>query len=624
MRSLGRYLLLVLAVNLLLLGWYGRPLIEGDGLSYYILARSLAEDGDIDVSDNRYHPDRSLFCFILNPYKQVIGLVYSGGYALVYAPFLWLARRLPVPPVLQSLRPYYEWPPFVDGLTILAANFLLLTLMMAYAVYTWSKRFPPGKILLALVLVLLGTPLLYYTFSSPSFSQFADTLAFTLFFILSLQALKERAGRWHVLAGMALGLGVTIRNINVVFALVFAIFVLCAKKQTSWQALKRLFAFGLGLLPFALFQLHYNYVQYRDCFKSGYFFQPALAWRSTLWQQLVHPIRGVFVYSPLVLLALVCLVATIRQRGSRYALALFAAFFATVQFVQYWWTGVSFGHRFSVHLYILIVYGLCVGFSRLGMKRLLVVALVLVAYSFSLFNAYVLAFYSPASRQRLLHNWERFHVGDIYAAACTAYRGEAGRHCGSAATWLSLQLNHHYPSLFFLPLANLRDRHLAFVWCLGPPRVGKGHVDVELTIASLVETTVFPRVYVYQPNGYGIYGGEQGRLLSVASLDVPLQLGFNRVRYCFFPDFSYDVYVGKQRRRRACKAEVCPDFCGAMAGKNGIVYVYLELPDKKSYVYAREFRLEDLEHFFAVCRSGRESTGFSEAAGKGPVRSPGR
>ena len=85
---------------------------------------------------------------------------------------------------------------------------------------------------------------------------------------------------------------------------------------------------------------------------------------------LVSPARGLFVYSPVLLLALSGLVLALRQREERLLSACFATIvvlhWLVVSRFPHWWAGHSYGPRFMTDVVPFLAYFVAFNFEALG------------------------------------------------------------------------------------------------------------------------------------------------------------------------------------------------------------------------------------------------------------------
>ncbi len=553
------FIILILIINTLLLLYYGKPVIESDGLTYYIIARSFAEDGDFNISEKNYYPDRRFFHYILNKEKNRIGVTFSGGYAILVSPFIRLTRFIgSFCPYINNLSPYYEWPPFIDCIAILLANFFYLNLMFIILYRFLISIFSPLTAFCSIYTAFLGTPLIYYTFTAPAFSQFADTFAFAMFFVSSMMYFQNRAkgsGMMYLfLSGLCLGLSVFIRNNNFVFFIPYAVFILLysIKEKISIKGiLLRYLVLSASAVPFAVLLLIYNLVQYGDPFVTGYSLHGNFIFRSTLLYQLFHPVRGLFIYTPLAAVVIGGLLFAKRHKLQRMLSIWYViAFFALCQFFHYWRGGISYGHRFSVHLYPVYAFALALIFSAglKGYRKVLVYALILIftAYAFAHYNLYVYASATQNSRNYLFRNNDKYDIIDIARSANIALDDvKKWRKTGTRGGLYYLNLYHYAPSLLFLPINNIHRNFLTFLKGISISEKGE-NLSVDITLRSFDGGIWHPRIFICQFDKRGHYLDQRLILLSTPSCGIKFEKGINILRYSISPEMKFSIFLNEK------------------------------------------------------------------------------
>jgi len=371
-------LLILLAVFLSLALLYGRPIIDGDGVSYYALTRSLLRDHDWKLANE--HAELGLnVCIVWNQAGKAASF-YSGGFALLYAPFLFPAESvdLPVQPYLQNIR-----IPFSHSFSIFLGSCLFgfLSILIASSLTQSSRWTPIG--------VFAGTPLMFYTFTMPSYSHAADTFLIAFAFLLAVSSGNTIR---NVLLGLVLSLSVFLRVNNAAFAVPLALIAIYFQRNRV-----AVIPILVGALPVLLVHLYFNYDQYGSFFASPYKVSP----QSFLISMLFHPYAGMFVWSPVALLGLIGLAlgARKKERIPIASLILVGVALLSIQFQANWWGGCSFGQRFFTHLYIFWVLGIRCLLQTI--KSIRIPAVVCCVWTFFLFNCYYMNYASWDGRKML-------------------------------------------------------------------------------------------------------------------------------------------------------------------------------------------------------------------------------
>ena len=306
-----------------------------------IIAGTSAEDL---YRAGKLRPEREAYYFMLRtPGGEYVG-TEPPGTALAAAPFFyWMA----LPDTAASLR---NAVPFVQKSKGIAAVFTAATAAIIFA--TSVRRLRPLRALLVAMIFGLGT----CAWSLGSQALWAQT-GMQPFLALGIdQFLRIRDRRaYAVTAGFALGCAVCCRSTSVVVLAAIGVFLLVKDRK----------ALGLccagALLPLA-FLASYNDRYFGSPLTEAHALMgPAIAlaktgspdlWQTPLWQGalglLFSPARGLFVYSPILVLAFWGAYRVLRDRAEPEFLPLIAAV-VVVMIVRFkwfdWWGGYSYGYR---------------------------------------------------------------------------------------------------------------------------------------------------------------------------------------------------------------------------------------------------------------------------------------
>ena len=369
-------------------------MIDGDGLTYYALARSLVQDHDFDLKNQRQQvPDLHLK---INQTTRRIAAHFSFGFGLCYAPFVFVTEKLSgLFPGFAQWSPYHQNKiiPFPHSLAIFTGSlfygFLTLVLCFQILMRENSQSWRVASFITASV--LLGTPLLFYVFTMPSYAHAADAFWTTVAFYLAIGGCSWKLKRMalnNVLLGFVLAISVLLRNNNVVLIppLVLGA-VYRESKQHQRNPLHVLFEIFLGALPFIVLLAQFNLTQYGKMFATGYRVQTE---EQFLVEMVFHPDAGLLIWTPITLFGIVGLIAgSIKRRiESIVALASVVLVLLSVQFQPNWWGGCAFGPRFFTHLFVFWAWGL-LEWIRLIPKRIAIgVICVCALWTFFLLNLF--------------------------------------------------------------------------------------------------------------------------------------------------------------------------------------------------------------------------------------------
>jgi hypothetical protein len=243
----------------------------------------------------------------------------------------------------------------------------------------------------AISAAIFGTPIWYYGSFSPSYTHAADAAVFSAAAWCLWHVVNDHGDKWLVALGATLGLAVTVRPFNIA-PVVATIAVIAAYRQMRASITVGVTAaatFGLLLLiPLALGTSLRERASGAIVAPTGFFgFGPL-----TPFRMLISPHRGLFIWTPLTLLATVGFVLVLRRRSgtARMYLTMLGAMavaLLAINFSVTWWDGGwSFSMRFLASLVPVWAIGMAgVIESVHGRARVAVVTLAVAATAWSIF-----------------------------------------------------------------------------------------------------------------------------------------------------------------------------------------------------------------------------------------------
>ncbi len=298
-----------------------------------------------------------------------------------------------------AMAPLYALGLVTPGLGMLQAASLanaILTAASAGLLFGLVRRLGYDERVAAGVALLYGLATIAWVYSKYLFSEpLAGLLLLATAYLLV--AFRQEGGLWRAaLAGLSTGLAVLARANNAFVVPVFGLYLLVivisnvadSKKVTRWYhalltsdsptipkggcalggfpegrlraAVLPIASFLLGLIAPALLLMGYNWVRAGNPFQTGYdltIFSPNVL--LGLYKLLLSPLRGLFTYSPLLILCLPGFVWLWRRCRAETALALGVAGITVLLFSA--WTsgeGLSWGSRFLVPIVPLLCLAL--------------------------------------------------------------------------------------------------------------------------------------------------------------------------------------------------------------------------------------------------------------------------
>lgn len=313
---------------------------------------------------------------------------YTYGTALAYSPFYLLGRTL------ESADETYPGFSEIQNrmISLAAAIYLLIGLIFLHRFlrYYYSNKVATWTTLL----VLLGTNLLYYGIQETGMSHAYSFALFAGFLVLLKKTNFLKDGNsWHyVLFGILAGWMVVIRQLNIVFPLVY--FFLDGDKESVAIRFKRIMhwkhffpvLFGGMLLVFP--QLLYwkyasgHWVMYSYGEEGFNFTKPKFL------NVYFNPYNGLFLYTPLVFIMLLGAINMVKRQMSNGWLVLIAFIGLSYLFASWWawWFGCAFGARSFIEYYVVLALGL--GYFLHHLKERKRIARFLIIGVLFLFSAY--------------------------------------------------------------------------------------------------------------------------------------------------------------------------------------------------------------------------------------------
>jgi hypothetical protein len=300
---------------------------------------------------------------------------------------------------------------------------------------------------------------MFYTFVCPSFTHAADAFLVAFAFLLTVAQSTDEAWKIrlrNIALGFTLALSVLLRNNNIVLVPIFVLGRLYFEGNRNLKknviTCAEIFA---GAIPILGIQLYFNFNQYGRFLTTGYTEATqklSLVERFRVFNLLIDPVKGIFVWHPITFLAVVGLIAGIVRHRKEAALSLIsvAVVILSITFVGKSSPGAAFGQRLLAHLYIFWLVGLYQLF--LLIKRPVVALSILsIFWTFLLLNVYFVVAAHP--KQVLGIGTERgFHTFRMLRIASDEYRiaRETGDTTGPIQFWSHSLGARPYPTVLFI------------------------------------------------------------------------------------------------------------------------------------------------------------------------------
>ncbi len=406
---------------------------DGQGYYAYLPAVFIYQDlqfSFVDSLNQSYYPEDKRAKFI-NETPQGNVNKYFAGTAVLEAPF-FLAGCLVAAAVGMPVDGY-AWPfQLMIGLAALVYSVLGLYLLSLFLIAIGMKE---KAVMLTAFLLLFGTNLLYYTIYEPSMSHAYSFFTISAFLFFTNKAYQEGKTASFVLAAVALGVTVLIRPTNAIVLIGVPIITsgftgLVELIKTFFGNKKTLaIAVGAAILAVSIQPLFYL-LQTGAPMVWSYEGEGFNFLRPEFSNVLFSYRKGLFVYSPLILLSLVGLASLYFINKSK-AVWLFLAVGVSTWVISSWWMwyyGGSFGHRAFIDYYPFFAIGLAalltkgLGFLKPGVFAVIGLLLVPIQLIQTYqYNMHIITFDNMSKTKY----WNLFlRTGDDLAWYYSGYEGQ--------------------------------------------------------------------------------------------------------------------------------------------------------------------------------------------------------
>lgn len=341
---------------------------------------------------------------------------YTCGAALMLAPFFLVGHGLAL---AFDLGPYPDAWTYGAATRVAAWSYALLGLwFLNLLLQGLSVRSGPRAWIIASLAA--GTQLLQYTSMHPGWSHAYSFFAVAAFLLAVQRAQQRPKTGWYVLIAALLGLIILLRPTNVLVVLSLPIVL----SNTTWAFIRTLLSRPKALIPAVLVfaavlsvQCYLWHAQTGNWFEWSYR-DEGFHWHDTHTFRVLFGFRkGLFLYAPVLLLALVANLPLLRVDPARGMASLI--YWGVVSFVigawWIWYYAGTFGHRVFIDHYpvFAIAWGLLVNDLTRSWLRAAVRVFMLLACAYHLWWAHKFNTYQLDDRgmDREKYRWVLKHEG---------------------------------------------------------------------------------------------------------------------------------------------------------------------------------------------------------------------
>jgi len=375
-----------------------KPWVHGtDPVGYYSWLRSMVFDGDLDTTDEYAHYGDDMQAIVLPGPTGYNRNPYSVGTSILWSPF-FLVTHL-VRQLSGMSGDGYETE-YVFAVGLASAWYALLGLWLSYRIA--ADLFGARVAAWATLGIWWSTPLLFYMYSHPLMSHANDAFVNAVFVFTWHRTQPDRSPQGWLWLGGALGLAALVRAQNVLLValplteVTLAYLARRPLRAHSWPRVESALRFGLAASVVFLPQLMTWWQTYGTLLPGNPYAADTFDFTSPhFFSVLLSSDRGLFVWSPLVALAIFGLLIYRRRLDSTMALGLTLAWLAQVYLVGSWsaWSGgASFGQRFMVNGTVIYILGLAALLAEIR-KRVTWTAIGLSLLACAIWNLLLIAQY---------------------------------------------------------------------------------------------------------------------------------------------------------------------------------------------------------------------------------------
>jgi len=401
--GLGLVLLVAIGITVVArTGLRSKTLIWSDGKFYYIWARSVLLDGDIDFHNDyqlMFAPDTVPAEYSPTTPKGLLNNKYPIGLAILETPGLLLGSviaRYIVHAPTDGVSPPYQYAVTWSLLLLYVASFILFyqAMLRLGVARIWAFGFG--------LTALVGTNLFHYVVREPTMAHASGVALFNILLFLTVRwdGHRTRISTLHgILLGALVGFLYLVRNTNVLLVPVLAAVVM-NERRVSLREVAPILSGALVVAALQPISLWFLWGQVRF---TSYLNESFTAGLSGVVNALVSARHGLFVYQPwyAVLLLLIIYGAIRAPRLRSVCITAIASFLlmAVANGTWWcWWFSLSFGNRAFIETLPALSVVAALVVSRLNVGKKATVALVaamlaVVAVNLYLWVGYVLQAY---------------------------------------------------------------------------------------------------------------------------------------------------------------------------------------------------------------------------------------
>jgi len=377
-------------------GKHSSTIIKADGKGYYAHLPAIFIYHDLNFSffdeiENTYGNEHLFYDYRKTDGENTYNK-YFAGTAVLMLPFFAIGHLVTLFSG-ETVDGYSHW--YQLSISWAALFYLLATLLVMRQVL---RRFKiRDKIIgLSLLAIVFGTNWYYYILAEPAMSHVYSVFLISLFFWQLLNWVKQGSNNHLVYLALLLGLIIWVRPVNgmVLLAVPLAFHSFYSFRIKVWELFKKVKLWPIALIPglIVFAQLIIYKIQTGNFLIYSYEEEGFNFLHPEMWKILFSYKKGLFVYTPLLLIA--SLFNYFLWKRNKYRGVYSVLFFLTITYLlSSWWNwyyGGSFSSRAYIEYYIFFLIPLAVGVNDLRIRTIKysVVGLIIVLILFCQFQTY--------------------------------------------------------------------------------------------------------------------------------------------------------------------------------------------------------------------------------------------
>ncbi len=322
---------------------------NGDPVNYFVVAQSIVERGTVALERNEFVP--------LERGKN--GAYYSKfgiGQSLAEAPFYWVGRLFAPRGGNEPYRYFFLYFASESSVPVICALICVFFALLALELGYTRRAAAAGSFILG-----LGT--LIWPYAKIGFSEPLQGFALLGAFLYALRSRNRNCVVCAATSGLFAGALILTKTANLITVPLFLAYLVFSNEQPAGRRLFRAAAFLAQIAIFLSLQLIYNNIRFGSFWDFGYntgrdaVFGFSVSPLSGLYGFLLSPGKSIFVYSPVLVAALIG-AGSFHRRRREESLLLWAIVASVALMYGRWWAWHGdwcWGPRFLVPLVPLLL-----------------------------------------------------------------------------------------------------------------------------------------------------------------------------------------------------------------------------------------------------------------------------